>query len=76
MKKLFLTVATLALLSTSSFADQNTDNMNRMDELRKMMHHSKMMMMQEMEMIKKQAAMFTAMERQMRIMEENMTNKK
>ena len=76
MKKLFLTVATLALLSTSSFADQNNDNANRMDELRKMMHHSKMMMMQEMEMIKKQAAMFTAMERQMRIMEENMTNKK
>jgi hypothetical protein len=35
MKKLLIAAATFVTLSTAAFADQNLENMNRMDELRK-----------------------------------------
>lgn len=35
MKKLIIAAATFITLSTSAFADQNVENANRMEELRK-----------------------------------------
>jgi uncharacterized coiled-coil protein SlyX len=35
MKKLIIAAATFITLSTSAFADQNSENANRMEELRK-----------------------------------------
>jgi|GEM_PF-3216117 len=60
MKKLFLTVTTLALLSTASFADQNTENMLRMDEMRKQfMMMTDQMMTDQMSILKMQETMLT-----------------
>jgi hypothetical protein len=60
MRKVFLSVAALALLSTASFADQNTENAKRMDELRRQYFAMTMMMMDnQMAMMKKQQEMLT-----------------
>ena len=77
MKKLLLTVATLALLSTSSFADQNTDNANRMDAKRHaFMMETQKMMNDEMAMLKKQEAMITNYQRLLKQMMENEASNK
>jgi hypothetical protein len=73
MKKLFLTAVTLVALSTASFADQNTENMNAMDAKR--VHHFMMMtqsmMKQEMAMLKQQEAMISNYQKQLKLMMEN-----
>lgn len=73
MKKLILTAATLVALSTVSFADQNTENMNAMDAKR--VHHFMMMtqsmMKHEMAMLKQQEAMISNYQRLLKQMMEN-----
>ena len=60
MRKLLLSVAALALLSTASFADQNTENASKMDELRRQYFAMTMRMMDnQIEMIKKQQEMLS-----------------
>ena len=75
MKKLILAVATLAALSTASFADQNTENMNMMDAMRKerfaMMEQ---MMNDQMESLKMQEKMLTSYQRILKQMMENELN--
>ncbi len=64
MKKLFITGATLVLLSTASFADQNTENANRMDEMRKQFFMmTDQMMTDQMSMLKMQETMLTNYQR-------------
>ena len=75
MKKLILAVATLAALSTASFADQNTENRNMMDAMRKerfaMMEQ---MMNDQMESLKMQEKMLTSYQRILKQMMENELN--
>lgn len=75
MKKFLMATATLAMLSTAVLADQNTENMNKMDELRKM-KYSMMMEMNEalMESLKKQEAMLSNYQKILKTMMENETN--
>ena len=75
MKKFLMATATLAMLSTAVLADQNTENMNKMDELRKM-KYSMMMEMNEamMETLKKQEAMLSNYQKILKTMMENETN--
>jgi phosphotransacetylase len=64
MKKLFITVATLALLSTASFADQNTENANKMDEMRRQfMTMTDQMIDGQMQMLKMNEAMLSNYQR-------------
>lgn len=72
MKKIILAVATLAALSSVSLADQNTENMNKMDELRKMKFQMMMQMNENtMEMLKKQEAMLSNYQKLLQQMMEN-----
>lgn len=64
MKKLILAVATLAALSTASFADQNTENMNKMDEMRKARYSMmEQMMNDQMATLKMREAVLTSYQR-------------
>jgi hypothetical protein len=73
MKKLLLTAVTLVALSTASFADQNTENMNAMAAKRA--HHFMMMtqamMKHEMAMLKQQEAMLNNYQKQLKQMLDN-----
>lgn len=61
MKKFLIAAATLAMLSTSSFADQNTENMLRMDEMRMdFMKMSEQMAADQMQILKMQETMLTS----------------
>lgn len=75
MKKLILAVATLAALSTASFADQNTENKNMMDAMRKerfaMMEQ---MINDQMASMKMQEKMLTSYQRILKQMMENELN--
>ena len=72
MRKLFLSVATLALLSTASFADQNSENANRMEELRKQFFMmTDQMMNDQMSMLKMQETMLTNYQKLLKQMMEN-----
>lgn len=78
MKKLILTTATLVLLSTAAFADQNTDNANRMDAARvhRFMVMTHKMMSSEMAMLKQQEAVLSNYQRLLKQMMENDTSSK
>ena len=72
MKKLILAVATLAALSTASFADQNTENINKIDEMRKARYNMmEQMMSDQMATLKMQEAMLTSYQRILKQMMEN-----
>jgi hypothetical protein len=72
MKKLLLTVTTLALLSTASFADQNSENANRMMEMRKQFFMmTDQMMNDQMTMLKMQETMLTNYQKLLKQMMEN-----
>ena len=72
MKKILVAAATLAMLSTASFADQNTENMNKMDEMRmQFMKMTDQMMNDQMSMLKMQEAMLTNYQRILKQMMEN-----
>ena len=72
MKKLFITVATLALLSTASFADQNTENENKMMEMRhQFFMMTDQMMNDQMSMLKMQETMLTNYQKLLKQMMEN-----
>ena len=72
MKKLLLAGAALAMLSTASFADQNTENMNKMDEMRKQfMMMTDQMMTDQMSMLKMQESMITNYQKLLKQMMEN-----
>ncbi len=76
MKKYLIAAATLAMLSTASFADQNTENMNKMDEMRmQFMKMTDQMMNDQMSMLKMQEAMLTNYQRILKQMMENESNK-
>jgi hypothetical protein len=75
MKKIILAAATLAVMSSVSLADQNTENMNKMDEMRKMKFEMMMQMNDNtMEMLKKQEAMLTNYQKLLKTMMENELN--
>ena len=75
MKKFFLTAATLAMLSTGALADQNLDNMNRMDEMRMaFMKMTDQMMDDQMSMLKMQETMLTNYQKLLKQMMENELN--
>lgn len=77
MKKLFITGATLVLLSTASFADQNTENANKMDEMRKQFFMmTDQMMDDQMSMLKMQETMLTNYQKLLKQMMENDTGSK
>ncbi len=64
MKKFLIAAATLAMLSTSSFADQNLENMNKMDALRKMKFEVMMQINEStMEMLRMREAVLTNYQR-------------
>jgi predicted site-specific integrase-resolvase len=72
MKKLFITGATLVLLSTASFADQNTENQNKMDAMRKQFFMmTDQMMNDQMSMLKMQESMLTNYQKLLKQMMEN-----
>ena len=72
MKKLLITVAALALLSTASFADQNTENENKMMEMRhQFFMMTDQMMNDQMSMLKMQETMLTNYQKLLKQMMEN-----
>jgi hypothetical protein len=72
MKKLFITGATLVLLSTASFADQNTENANKMDEMRRQfMVMTDQMIDGQMQMMKMNEAMLSNYQKLLKQMMEN-----
>jgi ABC-type dipeptide/oligopeptide/nickel transport system permease component len=72
MKKLLLAATTLVLLSTASFADQNTENMNKMDEMRmSFMKMTDQMVDSQMQMLKMNEEMLTSYKRFLKQMMEN-----
>ena len=72
MKKLLLAVAALAMLSTSSFADMNLENSNKIDAMhRSFMMKTMKMMKDEMAMLKHQEAMLTNYQKLLKQMMEN-----
>ena len=72
MKKFFITAATLVLLSTASFADQNTENANKMAEMRhQFLTMTDQMMTDQMSMLKMQENMLTNYQRLLKQMMEN-----
>lgn len=72
MKKLFLAAATLVMLSTASFADQNSENANRMEEMRRQFFSmTDQMLTDQMNMLKMQETMLTAYQRLLRQMMQN-----
>lgn len=77
MRKLFLSVATLALLSTASFADQNTENELKMDEMRRQfMVMTNQMIDGQMEMLKMHETMLSNYQKVLKTMMDNETNSK
>ena len=75
MKKLIIAAAALAALSTASFADQNTENMNMMDAMRKeRFSMMEQMMNDQMASLKMQEAMLTSYQRILKQMMENELN--
>lgn len=72
MKKLIIVVATLASMSTMAFADQNSENANRMQELRNsFMEMTNQMMDDEIMMNQMQMKRLTAYQRVLKQMMEN-----
>jgi hypothetical protein len=72
MKKFFITVSTLALLSTASFADQNTENEAKMMEMRhQFFMMTDQMMADQMSMLKMQETMLTNYQKLLKQMMEN-----
>lgn len=72
MKKLFMTVTTLVLLSTASFADQNTENANKMAEMRmQFMKMTTEMVDGQMQMMKMHEAMLSNYQKLLKQMMEN-----
>lgn len=75
MKKLILAAATLVALSTASFADQNTENKNMMDEMRKARFSMmEQMMNDQMASLKMQETMLTNYQKILKQMMENELN--
>jgi hypothetical protein len=75
MKKFILAAATLALISSVSLADQSPENMNRVEEMRKMKFEMMMQMNEShMEMLKMQEAMLTNYQKLLKTMMENELN--
>ena len=72
MKKIFVTVATLALLSTTALADQNSENAMRMEEMRKQFFMmTDQMMNDQMSILKMQETMLTNYQKLLKQMMEN-----
>lgn len=72
MKKLVIAATTLVLLSTASFADQNTENQLKMDEMRKQFFMmTDQMMNDQMSMLKMQEGMLTNYQKLLKQMMEN-----
>jgi hypothetical protein len=72
MKKMLLTSAALVLLSTASFADQNTENENKKMEMRhSFMVMTDQMMDSQMEMLKQQETMLSNYKKLLKQMMEN-----
>ena len=72
MKKLLLAVATLAMMSTATLADQNSENANRMMELRRQFFSmTDQMLTDQMNMLKMQEAMLTNYQRLLKQMMQN-----
>lgn len=72
MKKLLIAAAALVMLAAPSFADQNTENMNRMDEMR--MQFMKMtddMINGQMAMLKMHETMLTNYQKLLKQMMQN-----
>ena len=75
MKTLILAAATLVALSTASFADQNTENKNMMDEMRKARFSMmEQMMNDQMASLKMQETMLTNYQKILKQMMENELN--
>jgi opacity protein-like surface antigen len=72
VKKFLIAAATLAMLSTASFADQNTENQNKMDEMRhQFMVMTDQMINGQMEMLKMHEAMLSNYQKLLKQMMEN-----
>jgi hypothetical protein len=72
MKKYLLAAAAFGFLSTAALADQNLENMNRMDELRmQFFQMTDQMMSDQMAMLKMQETMLTNYQRLLKQMMEN-----
>jgi cytochrome c556 len=72
MKKILITVATLAMLSTAAFAETSEENRNRMFEMRmQFMHMSDDMVSGQMEMLKQHMAMLSNFQKVLKQMMEN-----
>ena len=78
MKKFVIATVTLVMLSTAAFADQNLENMNKMDAARihRFMVMTHKMMNSEMAMLKQQEAMLSNYQRLLKQMMENDTSSK
>jgi hypothetical protein len=75
MKKFILAAATLALISSVSLAEQSPENMNRVEEMRKMKFEMMMQMNEShMEMLKMQEAMLSNWQKLLKNMMENELN--
>ena len=72
MKKLFLAVAAIAVLSTASFADQNAENANAMEKKRmEFFMTTDKMLTDQMAMLKHQEEMISAYQKLLKQMMEN-----
>ena len=72
MKKICITVAALAMLSTAALADQNSENAMRMEEMRKQFFMmTDQMMNDQMSMLKMQENMLTNYQKLLKQMMEN-----
>jgi hypothetical protein len=77
MRKLIYATATLLVLVTPSFADQNTENETRMMEMRKSFYQmTDQMMNDQMSMMKMQESMLTNYQKLLKQMMENDLNSK
>ncbi len=72
MKKIMITVATFAMLSTAAFAETSEENRNRMYEMRmQFMHMSDDMVTGQMEMLKMHMNMLSNFQKLLKQMMEN-----
>ena len=72
MKKFLIAAAMLASVSTLSFADQNSENANKMAEMRKQFYMmTDQMMADQMSMLKMQENMLTNYQKLLKQMMEN-----
>jgi hypothetical protein len=77
MRKLLASAAMLAVLSTASLADQNSENMLRMDEMRMdFMKMSEQMVADQMQMLKMQETMLTSYQKFLQQMMKMETSRK